>query len=57
MDIHVVEGFWGSGKTTAIINALKTMLKAGRRVGVITNDKGRYPEDSTFFCTAGVPIA
>lgn len=57
MNIHVVGGFLGSGKTTAIINALKTLLKAGQRVGVITNDKGRYLVDSAFFGSADIPVA
>ena len=41
MDLHVIGGFLGSGKTTAIINALKITTAHGMRAGVITNDKGR----------------
>jgi G3E family GTPase len=48
---------FGRGKTTAIINALKTLLAEGRRVGVITNDKGRYQVDTAFFGAADVPTA
>ena len=57
MELHVVGGFLGSGKTTAIINALKTLLAEGRRVGVITNDKGRYLVDTAFLGTANIPTA
>jgi len=57
MDLHVIGGFLGSGKTTAIINALKTLLAEGRRVGVITNDKGHYQVDTAFMGTADVPTA
>ena len=57
MDLHVVGGFLGSGKTTAIINALKIVLAEGRRVGVITNDKGHYQVDTAFMGTADVPTA
>ena len=57
MDLHVIGGFLGSGKTTAIINALKTLLAEGRRVGVITNDKGHYQVDTAFLGTADVPTA
>ena len=57
MDLHVIGGFLGSGKTTAIINALKLLLDAGQRVGVITNDKGRYLVDTAFLGTVGVPTA
>ncbi|HNT76033.1 MAG TPA: GTP-binding protein [Anaerolineae bacterium] len=57
MDLHVIGGFLGSGKTTAIINALRALLAEGRRVGVITNDKGRYQVDTAFFGAAEVPTA
>ena len=57
LDLHVVGGFLGSGKTTAIINALKTLMANDYRVGVITNDKGRYLVDTAFFGTANVPTA
>ncbi len=57
MDLHVIGGFLGSGKTTAIINALKMLMAEGRRVGVITNDKGRYQVDTAFFGYADVPTA
>lgn len=57
MDLHIIGGFLGSGKTTAIINALKSLLAEGRRVGVITNDKGRYQVDTAFFGAADIPTA
>ena len=57
MNLHVVGGFLGSGKTTAIINALKTLLAEGRKVGVITNDKGRYMVDTAFLGIADVPTS
>ncbi len=57
MDLHVIGGFLGSGKTTAIINALKALLVEGRRVGVITNDKGHYQVDTAFFGAADIPTA
>ncbi|HQE93660.1 MAG TPA: GTP-binding protein [Anaerolineae bacterium] len=57
MDLHVIGGFLGSGKTTAIINALKVLLAEGRRVGVITNDKGHYQVDTAFFGAANIPTA
>lgn len=48
MKLHLVGGFLGSGKTTAIINAAKKLMKDGKRVGVITNDQGRYLVDTAF---------
>jgi Ni2+-binding GTPase involved in maturation of urease and hydrogenase len=47
--LHIVGGFLGSGKTTAIIQACKSLMAQGRRVGVITNDQGKYLVDTAFF--------
>ena len=55
MKLHLVGGFLGSGKTTAIINAAKKLMKDGKRVGVITNDQGRYLVDTAFFKAAALP--
>ncbi len=46
--LHLVAGFLGSGKTTAIVNACKTLVRQGKRVGVITNDQGKYLVDTAF---------
>lgn len=53
--LHLVGGFLGSGKTTAIIQATKAMMAAGQRVGVITNDQGKYLVDTAFFRLADLP--
>lgn len=45
----------GSGKTTAIIGAAKQLLAQGRRVGVVTNDQGRFLVDTAFFRLADLP--
>jgi Ni2+-binding GTPase involved in maturation of urease and hydrogenase len=55
MKLHLVGGFLGSGKTTAIINAAKELMGQGRRVGVITNDQGKYLVDTAFFRLSEVP--
>ena len=49
MKIHLVGGFLGSGKTTAIAAAAKQIVKRGKKVGIITNDQGKYLVDSQFF--------
>ena len=49
MQLHLVGGFLGSGKTTAIIGAARLLTAAGKRVGVVTNDQGRYLVDTAFF--------
>lgn len=55
MRLHLVGGFLGSGKTTAIIHAAKRMMDRGLRVGVITNDQGKFLVDTAFFQLGGVP--
>jgi Ni2+-binding GTPase involved in maturation of urease and hydrogenase len=55
MKLHLVGGFLGSGKTTAIINASKQLVTQGKRVGVVTNDQGKYLVDTAFFRLNDVP--
>lgn len=55
MHLHIVGGFLGSGKTTAIIGAAKLLMAQGKRVGVVTNDQGKYLVDTAFFTRADVP--
>ncbi len=55
MDVHLVGGFLGSGKTTAIIGAAGQLMAAGRRVGVVTNDQGKYLVDTAFVSRQGIP--
>jgi len=57
VDLHVVNGFLGSGKTTAIINAIRWLSARGVRTGVITNDKGRHLVDTAYISGEGVPVA
>jgi Ni2+-binding GTPase involved in maturation of urease and hydrogenase len=55
MRLHLVGGFLGSGKTTAIIAAARRLMARGLRVGVVTNDQGKYLVDTAFFRLADVP--
>ncbi len=55
MNLHLVGGFLGSGKTTAIIGAARYLLARGKRVGVVTNDQGRFLVDTAFFRLADLP--
>jgi G3E family GTPase len=57
MKIHLVGGFLGSGKTTAIANASKILSDKGIKTSVITNDQGNYLVDSLFFQQTGIPFA
>jgi Ni2+-binding GTPase involved in maturation of urease and hydrogenase len=53
--LHLVNGFLGSGKTTAIVTAARQHIARGERVGVVTNDQGRYLVDTAFMRAAQVP--
>ncbi len=55
MQLHLVGGFLGSGKTTAIIQAAKHLMAAGKKVGVVTNDQGKYLVDTAFVRLADLP--
>jgi len=56
LNLHLVGGFLGSGKTTAIIGAAKLLMVQDFRVGIVTNDQGRYLVD-TAFVRASLPGA
>jgi G3E family GTPase len=55
MKIHVISGFLGSGKTTAILRACVMLRRAGDYVAVITNDQGSKLVDGLVFQQAGIP--
>jgi len=55
LKLHLVGGFLGSGKTTAIIAAARKLMRDGKRVGVVTNDQGRYLVDTAFFRASDLP--
>jgi G3E family GTPase len=57
MKIHLVGGFLGSGKTTAIANAAKILSDNNITTSVITNDQGNYLVDSRFIEQADIPYA
>ena len=55
MKLHIVGGFLGSGKTTAITNAAKALIGRGKKTGVITNDQGMYLVDTGFVDANHIP--
>ncbi|MGE5457995.1 MAG: GTP-binding protein, partial [Methanococcaceae archaeon] len=57
MKIHLIGGFLGSGKTTAITNACKILSDKGITTSVITNDQGEYLVDSRFIQYSAIPYA
>lgn len=48
MRVHLVGGFLGSGKTTAIASAAGLLLERGIKPGVVTNDQGQIQVDQAF---------
>lgn len=57
MKLHIVGGFLGSGKTTAITNAAKLLMHQGEKVAVVTNDQGKYLVDTSFIGSNDIPTA
>jgi len=57
MRLHLVGGFLGSGKTTAIASACELLRARGRRPAVVTNDQGEVLADSRLLAGAGIATA
>ena len=55
MKIHLLTGFLGSGKTTAMQHASRILLRKGTQTGIITNDQGFKLVDGDFFKTRDIP--
>jgi len=55
MKLHLVSGFLGSGKTTAIAAAVQLLGSAGMKCAAIMNDQGRDLVDSGHLRALGVP--
>ena len=55
MKLHIVGGFLGSGKTTAITNCSKLILQLDQKVAVVTNDQGKYLVDTSFMDSNEIP--
>lgn len=55
MELHLVSGFLGSGKTTSIITLCKYLMQEGKKVAVITNDQGKYLVDTAFMRALDIP--
>lgn len=57
MNFYLVNGFLGSGKTTAIANACKLLTAQSMKVAVITNDQGTQQVDSAYMQALTLPNA
>ncbi|HVZ97216.1 MAG TPA: GTP-binding protein [Chitinophagaceae bacterium] len=56
MQLILLGGFLGSGKTTAIQQACSALLKQNNKVAVITNDQGKELVDTTFINNFSIPV-
>lgn len=56
VQLHLVGGFLGSGKTSAIASAAKQLIGQGRKVGVVTNDQGKQLVDTAFLRSQELPV-
>lgn len=55
MELYLFSGFLGSGKTTTIIALSKYLMEQGKKVGVVTNDQGKYLVDTAFMHANNIP--
>lgn len=55
MRLHLVGGFLGSGKTTAILQAAKLLISQGKKIGIVTNEQGKHLVDTGLFQSESLP--
>jgi len=55
MELYLFSGFLGGGKTTTIIALSKFLMGQGKKVGVVTNDQGKYLVDTAFMKANDIP--
>ena len=55
MRLHLVGGFLGSGKSTAILQAAQILVNRGRKVGIVTNEQGKHLVDTAYFQALNLP--
>jgi G3E family GTPase len=56
MKLVLIGGFLGSGKTTAIVNAARILIREGKKVAIITNDQGDQHVDSAYVRSLDIPV-
>ena len=57
VQLHLIGGFLGSGKTTAIASACELLRERGLRAAVVTNDQGEMLVDTRALAATGVATA
>ncbi|MCX7796737.1 MAG: hypothetical protein N2380_09525 [bacterium] len=56
IDLAIIGGFLGAGKTTSIVSIAKYLLENNKRVGIVTNDQGSDLVDSSFLRSVGLSV-
>jgi len=54
IQLVIIGGFLGSGKTTSILNIANYLIGQGKKVGVVTNDQGSDLVDTHFLKLQGI---
>ena len=55
--IAIIGGFLGAGKTTLLTKLATDLTKAGKHVGIITNDQGEALVDTQYTRAVGLNVA
>src|SRR5215831_16513794 len=55
MDLYLINGFLGSGKTTAIAHACQQLIDQKIKVAVVTNDQGSQQVDGAYMRSLQLP--
>lgn len=56
IELIVVGGFLGAGKTTTILSIAKGLMNKGKKVGIVTNDQGSDLVDTNFLSSSGLSV-
>ena len=55
MRLHLVGGFLGSGKSTAILQAAQILTGRQKKVGIVTNEQGKHLVDTAYLQARDLP--
>jgi len=56
IELIVIGGFLGAGKTTTILSVAGELMREGKKVGIITNDQGSDLVDTNFLLSSGLSV-
>ena len=56
VELFMVGGFLGAGKTTSILKMALNLKKQGKKAAIITNDQGEALVDTNLIKSSGFPV-